>query len=267
MTNKISNTNKSNIHIHIGDKGKKKRRHHRKAGSKGHSGTYVMNNISAPVQPLFNRPQSLDTSLADERERERVRIQKGIFESQTPSNTTGNFANTAPVNDYNSFVGNLKQYFDEKKKATPKQEGPFTSKASAPAPVPIPAPAPVKEVKHKKQMDDEKHEYKHKEPSLFQHSPSSVQAEEDISVPVRVGPFTSQNTTAPRVGPFTSQNAPAPRVGPFTSQIPPNTTNPLRRSHHHHSHDEEHVRSTYPRELHSDNITNARLRDSLQRNH
>ena len=90
MTNKISNSNsnKSNIHIHIGDKGKKKRRNRRKTASRGHGGTYVMNNnnISVPVIPLFNRPQTLDTSLGDDRERERIRIQRGVFESQTPSN-------------------------------------------------------------------------------------------------------------------------------------------------------------------------------------
>ena len=101
MTNKISNSNKSNIHIHIGEKSKKRRRHRRQTTSRGHGGTYVTNNnISVPVNPLFNRSQTLDTSLGDERERERIRIQRGIFESQTPSNSASNsFANGAPQSD------------------------------------------------------------------------------------------------------------------------------------------------------------------------
>ena len=73
MTNKISNSNKSHIHIHIGDKGKKRRRNRRKTASRGqgHGGTYVTTNHNISV-PLFNCPQALDTSLGDERERERI---------------------------------------------------------------------------------------------------------------------------------------------------------------------------------------------------
>ncbi len=127
MTNKISNSNKSNIHIHIGDKGRKKRRNRRQTASKGHGGTYVTNNISVPVNPLFNRPQTFDHSLGDDRERERLRIQRGIFESQTPSNNASNaFGNGAPVNDYESFVGNVKRYMREEMKPpkTPKPPAP-----------------------------------------------------------------------------------------------------------------------------------------------
>ena len=170
MTNKISNSNKSNIHIHIGDKGKKKRRNRRKTASRRHGGgIYVMNNISAPAIPLFNRPQTLDTSMGDERERERIRIQKGVFESQTPSNNTSNtFANGAPQNDYNAFLGNLKQYLDGKKKAT-----------KPPTPLAPPAPAHLKQeetiktepqqksVVHKKQVAEQEPSFKHKVPSVY----------------------------------------------------------------------------------------------------
>ena len=142
MTNKISNSNKSNIHIHIGDKGRKKRRNRRKTESRGHGGTYVNNNITVPVTPLFNRPQTFDHSLGDDRERERIRIQRGIFESQIPSNNASNaFGNGAPANDYESFVGNVKRYMREERKsqkppppppAPPAQAQPKTEHPPAP---------------------------------------------------------------------------------------------------------------------------------------
>ena len=134
MTNKISNSNKSNIHIHIGDKGKKRRRNRRKTASRGHGGTYVTNNHNISV-PLFNRPLTLDTSLGDERERERIRIQRGIFESQIPSNNvSSSFANGAPQN------GQPVQL---------KTEPPAQPKAEPPAPPTIRASQSQHVLKHK----------------------------------------------------------------------------------------------------------------------
>ena len=153
MTNKISNSNKTNINIHIGDKGKKKRRHRRTTASKKQgSGNYVVNNMTATFPQLFSRSQTFDNSLGDDRERERIRIQRGIFESQTPSNNASNaFGNGAPANDYESFVGNVKRYMDEESEAQqppttpPPPTPPPAPEPPAPTPAPAPAPRPARE--------------------------------------------------------------------------------------------------------------------------
>ena len=162
MTNKISNSNKSNIHIHIGDKGKKRRRNRRKTASRGHgSGTYVTNNNHISV-PLFNRPQTLDTSLGDERERERIRIQRGIFESQIPSNNvSSSFANGVPQNGQPAQA----EPKAEPPPAQPKTEQP-PAPAPAPAPIPIPAPAPA--IRASKSQHVLKHKEPHSAPEIEQ---------------------------------------------------------------------------------------------------
>jgi len=84
-------SNKNHIHIHIGDKDKRRRRRrHRKTGgvSRG-GGVYVTNHMthSAPVLPLFNRPQTLDATLGDERERARQNPFATLFRDNVPTNT------------------------------------------------------------------------------------------------------------------------------------------------------------------------------------
>jgi len=151
MTNKISNSNKSHIHIHIGDKGKKRRLNRRKTASRGHGGTYVTTSHNMSV-PLFNRPQTLDTSLGDERERERVRIQRGIFESQTPSNNASStFANGAPQNG---------------QPIQPKAEPPAQPKAEPPAHPPAPVPAPAPAIRASASQHVLKHKKPHSAPTV-----------------------------------------------------------------------------------------------------
>ena len=203
MTNKISNSNKNHIHIHIGDKGKKKRRHRRKTASRGHGhgGTHVVtNHISVPVHPLFNRSQTLDTSMGDDRERERIRIQRGVFESQTPSNTSNAFGNGAPVNDYESFVGNVKRYIHEEEKRTKQSQKPPASaqpKSEPPAqPKTEQPPAPI-----------------------FKFVVSA-------SPPPPVRPASPKPHPPPPVRPASPKphSMPVAPVGPFTSQMPPPTS-------------------------------------------
>ena len=290
MGHKVSNVSKkNNIHIHIGEKSKKKRhRHHRKKlHPHGHSNV-IMNHVTPMVAPLplFNRPQYLDTTLADERERERIRLQRSTWESPTPvsSNT---YANAPPVND--SIFRNPKPEPSVKKTpALPKQEPPSEPRNQIPSlPKKEPPPPSPKEVKHKKEMPHE-HEYKHKESIVFRSpappptNPEYKSEESDFipdPVPSRVAPFTSQNQPTAPVAPFTSQNAPSSRVGAFTSQVPTNTElpplmsqyrqgiaqNPSMRRLYSDSHHVHHTRSSYAREEHSDNITNARLRERLRK--
>ena len=294
MTNKISNSNKNHIHIHIGDKGKKKRRHRRKTASRGHGhgGTHVVTNHIS-VQPLFNRSQTLDSSLGDERERERIRIQRGIFESQTPVNNAS-FANAAPANDYDLFRGNMDRYFVERKKSKP------TEPASIPStPLPKregPFMTPLKQVVHKKKIEEPEPVFKHKTPSVFpsvphkgttadapptapftsQVPPSSSAANVVQSDPVPLNqipslpkaeepsspsPSPSPPRAQPRGGPFTSTLPPRP--GPFTSQVPENAamdiqSESLRRTHGHFhgGHDDE--QGKYKKQYRYENVVDAR---------
>ena len=78
---KITNTNKNNIHIHIGDKGKKRRKHRKSKRAIYPQQAYTS---SHPALPLFNRPQSLDTTLGDDRERVRKNPLAAIFGNQMP---------------------------------------------------------------------------------------------------------------------------------------------------------------------------------------
>ena len=114
MGHKVSNVSKNNIHIHIGEKTKKKRhRHHRKKShSHGHSNVIMNHVTSIPPPALFNRPQYLDTTLADERER--IRMQRSTWESPTPV-SSNIFANAPSANGYNEFLDNLRQYTESKR--------------------------------------------------------------------------------------------------------------------------------------------------------
>ena len=78
---KITNTNKNNIHIHIGDKGKKRRKHRKSKRVIYHQQAFT---ASTPALPLFNRPQFLDTTLGDDRERARKNPLAAIFGDQLP---------------------------------------------------------------------------------------------------------------------------------------------------------------------------------------
>jgi hypothetical protein len=88
MPKSVSQTNKNHnqIHIHIGDKGKKRRsrRHRHHHHHHHHVSSY---HAAPPVQlPLFNRPQFLDTTTGDEREKARLNPLATLFGTQTPVN-------------------------------------------------------------------------------------------------------------------------------------------------------------------------------------
>jgi len=95
-------SNKNHIHIHIGDKEKKrKRRRHRTTGGRSRGGgVYITNQVShsAPVMPLFNRPQTLDTTLGDEREKAKQNPLYSWFLNSTPTNAARTeFKGTVPA--------------------------------------------------------------------------------------------------------------------------------------------------------------------------
>ena len=204
MVNKISNTNKNHIHIHIGDK---KKKHHRRKSSKhgkSHGGTYISNHI-APVIPLYNRPQTLDTTLGDAREKERIRIQRGEFLPQTPTNAGSTFASGIPTNDDLNFLRRLRKGYEDKYvPKPPARTGPFSS----PPAVPKTENVTYADKPFRKNVEETEKDFSHKKSRPY--SPDSVAGGGPV------GP--------PRVEKETNQPKNEPQVPLFSQQIPTTTS-------------------------------------------
>ena len=169
MVSKISNTNKSHIHIHIGDKEKKKK-HRRRSTKHGrsHGGTYISNHISVPVLPLFNRPQYLDTTLGDAREKERVRIQRGEFLPQTPTNAgTTAFGDNVPTNEADlNFLSRLRKGYEDKYGSLDGKNKPVTFE-DKPKDQSKARPGPFTSTPLRKKVEETEPEFAHKKSSPY----------------------------------------------------------------------------------------------------
>ena len=241
MVSKISNTNKSHIHIHIGDKEKKKK--HRKKHGRSHGGTYISNHISMPVQPLFNRPQYLDTTLGDAREKERVRIQRGEFLPQTPTNAnTTSFGDGVPANDDLAFLSRLRKGYEEKygdTKTKPvtfenkpmdqskARKGPFSSTPAPPPPTDQSRQGPFSSTPLRKNVEVTEPEFTHKKSNPYAH----IKVEEKTVEPERKfggGPAGGGAVGPRREAPYDkdkeSNKQPTHESSSFSHQVPMSTS-------------------------------------------
>ena len=254
---KITNTNKNNIHIHVGDKAKKRRKNRKSKRVIYPQQAYTS---SHPALPLFNRPQSLDTTLGDDRERIRQNPLAGLFQNPVPTNSKPEAFKSpvpasAPKNEFSTQTpAKIKKEFKNAEANTAYEANDSSSQTSEQM-------ESVRDNNWRRQQERVNEDFERMKrqrdsgmqtkshPATSTHTQTFANAHHhiDTQTPSSQASHTAAQTdfedpippstnstvfreesgtnTGPiiphRHGPFTSIAAPAPqRIGPFTSHVP-----------------------------------------------